>query len=248
MSPSSQQSRPKKQKSLSAWITTSFGPDEATATATAASASLSSSKYKIFCDLDGVLVDFDAGVKKMSGGQSPDDFPTPTMMWSAIGRADRFYANLPWTVDGKALWSVLRKHTPTPDILTGLSRSNKSREEKVAWCTRELGGTRHDDDDDGDDCIDLIINHVDMAGKKSAHELISGRRKNNAPGVVNVITCWSKNKHCESNRNHVLIDDRLSLRDAWEEKGGIFIHHTTTDRTLAMLREKRVLNEKVGNV
>ena len=29
--------------------------------------------YKIFCDLDGVLVDFDAGVKKLFNGRSPGE-------------------------------------------------------------------------------------------------------------------------------------------------------------------------------
>ena len=32
--------------------------------------------YKIFCDLDGVLVDFEAGVKKIFNGQGPG-----TLFW-----------------------------------------------------------------------------------------------------------------------------------------------------------------------
>ncbi|KAL3764748.1 hypothetical protein ACHAW5_011299 [Stephanodiscus triporus] len=224
--------KPKKakaQRSLSAFFGGApKGPsDEATSTS---SSSSSSSAYKIFCDLDGVLVDFEAGVRGLFGGRSPDELPNQSAMWAAIGRADRFYATLPWTEDGRALWHELKKHPTTPDILTGVPRTTKSRSEKYAWCVRELGG----------ETGDLEINHVDMAGKKSAHELVSGRRKDK-DGVVNVITCWSKNKHRESRRNHVLIDDRLSLREAWEEGGGIFIHHTNTERTLIALREKGVL-------
>jgi hypothetical protein len=199
-----QHSKTKTQKSLSAFFVgggTSSKEPTMTSSSTTPSASLSSSEYRIFCDLDGVLVDFDAGVRNISGGRSPDDFPNSSMMWSAISRADRFYANLPWTTDGKALWDVLVTHSPTPYILTGVPRSNKSREEKFAWCKRELA------------CNGLVINHVDLAGKKSTHVLVTGRRKDNKPGVVNVITCWSKNKHYESKRNHVLIDDRLALKD-----------------------------------
>jgi len=238
-----QHSKTKTQKSLSAFFvgggTSSKEPTMTSSTtlSSSSSSSSSSSEYKIYCDLDGVLVDFDAGVRNISGGRSPDDFPNSSMMWSAIGRADRFYANLPWTSDGKALWNVLVTHIPTPNILTGVPMSNKSREEKFAWCKRELAG-------DG-----LVINHVDLAGKKSSHELITGRRKDNTPGVVNVITCWSKNKHYESKRNHVLIDDRLALKDEWEKAGGLFIHHTSTQRTLAMLQEKGVLHvEKSSTV
>lgn len=181
--------------------------------------------HKIFCDLDGVLADFDTGVKRLFNGRSPDELPNSGIMWGAISKADRFYARLPWTPDGKALWEELKYLPNTPCILTGVPRHNKSRADKFAWCQKELG---------------MSVNHVDMAGKKSAHELVGGRRKHKS-GVVNVITCWSKNKHCESKKNHVLIDDRLSLQEAWEERGGIFIHHTNTERTLSMLRNKGVL-------
>ena len=154
-----------------------------------------------------------------------DELPNQGMMWGAIGRVDDFYANLPWTSDGKKLWYKLKTHTTNTDILTGVSRTIKHRAEKFAWCQRELG---------------IIVNHVDMAGKKSAHELVTGKRKNKE-GVANVITCWSRNKHCESKANHILIDDRLSLKEKWEERGGIFVHHTSTDKTLTILREKGIL-------
>jgi len=179
---------------------------------------------------DGVLVDFDAGVKNIFNGRSPEELNSG-MMWAGISKADQFYAKLPWTSDGKSLWSKLKQLPKTPEILTGVPRSNKSRLEKVLWCKKELG---------------MSCNHVDMAGKKSAHELVAGRRKNK-PGVVNVITCWSKNKHYESKENHVLIDDRLSLKEAWEAQGGIFIHHTNSERTLEILQEKGMLDKTVTN-
>ncbi|KAL9186950.1 hypothetical protein ACHAXT_010670 [Thalassiosira profunda] len=194
------------------------------------SAESTTAGYKVFCDLDGVLVDFDAGIKKLFNGRGPDELPNQGMMWGAVSKADAFYATLPWMSDGKALWEEI-KHLPQIDILTGVPRHNASREQKFAWCTRELGTS---------------VNHVDMAGKKMGHELVNGSRRKN--GMVNVITCWSRNKHmeCKSSGTHVLIDDRLSLRDAWEQRGGIFIHHTTTERTLSMLREKGILDGKAN--
>ena len=56
------------QSSLSGFFASSK-PD----TSTTAESSPSKSEYKIFCDLDGVLVDFDAGVKKLFNGRSPGE-------------------------------------------------------------------------------------------------------------------------------------------------------------------------------
>ena len=49
--------------------------------------------------------------------------------------------------------------------------------------------------------------------KKKCSQTFTGRQ-NNKSGVVNIITCWSKNKHCKSKEDLILIDDRLSLREA----------------------------------
>ncbi len=232
----------KSQKTLSGYFgasrstsTTSTLGDTTTTSIAASSAntesSSSSSEYKIFCDLDGVLVDFNAGVKKICNGLTPEELPNKSKMWSAISRADRFYDKLPWTEDGKVLWEELKNHSTTPDILTGVATFKSCAEEKFAWCKRELA---------------IPVNHVDMAGKKSTHELVSGTRQYKV-GIVNVITCWSKNKHYESKANHVLIDDRLSLKHDWEKQGGIFIHHTSTESTISMLRERGVLESRIAD-
>ncbi len=206
---------------------------------------VSSFKYKIFCDLDGVLVDFDSGVKSLFNGRSPDELPVRTM-WGRISSTQNFYANLPWTADGQTLWNELVQLPSPPDILTGVPRNHQSRAEKFAWCQRELISVAAATLDlaNGDAATaSLKVNHVDMAGKKSTHEAVSGRKRK---GYINVITCWSRNKHCESKKNHVLIDDRVSLREAWEEKGGIFVHHTSTERTLEVLRERGILGRANG--
>jgi hypothetical protein len=165
----------KKQKQL-----TGFFRASSALTATTDSDASSSSQYKIFCDLDGVLVDFDQGVRTLLDGKGPDDVP-PSLMWGRIAQCD-FYTHLPWMDDAKSLWNEL-KSLPNVDILTGVPRYKRSKGEKFEWCRRELG---------------VEVNHVDMAGSKSAHQIVSGSRRR---GVVNVITCWSKNKHFESREN-----------------------------------------------
>jgi len=186
------------------------------------SRSSSTAQYKIFCDLDGVLVDFDAGVLKALG-RKPEDMPQ-NALWAGIARTPSFYENLPWMKDGRQLWDAIMHLDP--DILTGVPMARKAREQKAAWCRRELGMATN------------RVNHVDMAGKKKAHEVVSGRRKD---GAINVITCWSSNKHFEGGERTVLIDDRDSLKAAWVAKGGIFVHHTCTTKTLAELQRLGIL-------
>lgn len=53
---------------------------------------------------------------------------------------------------------------------------------------------------------------------------------------VEVITCLSREKHKYSAPGHVLVDDRVGLRAAWEAAGGTFIHHVSAARTIARLK------------
>ncbi|MGE5539526.1 MAG: hypothetical protein ACM30I_12980 [Gemmatimonas sp.] len=56
-------------------------------------------------------------------------------------------------------------------------------------------------------------------------------------GDVPVITCMSRDKPRYAAPGHVLIDDREKARAGWEEKGGIFIHHVSAERTISALTE-----------
>jgi hypothetical protein len=171
---SSPKAKKKKQSSMTGFFARTNPPEEVT-----------DDGYTIFCDLDGVLCDFVAGVKKICNGKGPDELHNKGSMWSRIANTEDFYCNLPWMQDGRALWDAIRHLQP--NILTGVPRSGNARQDKATWCRRELG---------------VEINHVDMAGSKSTHCIVRGRKKKN---VVNVITCWSKNKHLESgHRAYVL--------------------------------------------
>jgi hypothetical protein len=189
--------------------------------------------FSIFCDLDGVLVDFNAGVKRLNKGKGVDVLARK-QMWSSIARAGNFFLNLPWTTDGKVLWNKIVENGYYPSILTGIPFIKGSREQKFSWCEREL---KYAFDSLGKS---VIFNHVDYASPKNGHERKSGsiRRGEN---IVNVITCWSQNKHFESGAQKVLIDDREDIGVKWTEKGGIFIHHITVEGTIAKMVEKGIL-------
>jgi len=98
---------------------------------------------------------------------------------------------------------------------------------------------------------------VNMAGERNEHVIVHGmkyknwkKRKNVSRGnvrVIDVITCWKRNKHMESGRNCVLIDDNEELREDWEKKGGVFVWHRNIEGTLKELRKLGILKKKQGD-
>ena len=102
---------------------------------------MKNTEYKIYCDMDGVLVDFDKGYKELTGedliaGVHRND----TDFWDPINKAGYdFWIKLEWTGDGKRLWKYIEKYVP--EILSAPSRQNDSRVAKHDWVERELPGT-----------------------------------------------------------------------------------------------------------
>ena len=214
---------------------------------------------KVFCDLDGVLVDFEHGIRQLLPSSSSLSSSSPSealpqladleksTMWKSVRQADAFFEHLPWTQEGKALWKAIQHLQP--DILTGVPVHPSSRQEKFRWCVRELVSGAEENGL-------LQLEHVDMACPWThGHRPLNNQHKwNQKPEmkaatikegqhICRVITCWSSNKHYESGPGHILIDDRLSLKEAWERKGGIFIHHQTgnLENTLRQLEEHGLL-------
>lgn len=138
--------------------------------------------FKVYCDMDGVLVDFEKGVYNLlQTGTSNLDKST---MWKNIARFPHWFEQLEWKQDGRRLWQAI-KHLE-PDILTGVPDIQTSCVDKYNWCKREL---QLQD-----------VHHVDMAadGKSCAHESINGNQPRE--DATNVITCWSSNKYRECKR------------------------------------------------
>lgn len=150
---------------------------------------------QIYCDLDGVLVDFAHGIQKIFD-RAPEEIPKPTM-WEGVTSVDSFYENLPWTCDGKQLWRAIQPLSP--DILTGVPCYVNSRREKVNWCRRELlaaSPSRH---------RRFHVHHVDKAAYNghdhvsvNGNEYFRPNTDSDDARIINVITCWAKNKHYES--------------------------------------------------
>ena len=91
--------------------------------------------YKLFVDLDGVLVNFTKGVQKLTG-KNFADWPK-SEMFAAINKDPNFFRNLEWMENGRELWEKLKQYDP--EILTGLPRGKTAAAQKRDWCAEEIG-------------------------------------------------------------------------------------------------------------
>jgi ubiquitin C-terminal hydrolase len=155
---------------------------------------------RIFCDLDGVLADFEGGVLAAIGC-AVGSLPT-AVMWSQLRQVDNFFETLRWTKDGQELWKSILQLCTThsirpPEILSGVPAGDtfgrQTQQQKQRWCADKLG------------------THVRVHTGKSSD-------KCNHSGV-----------------GAILIDDNAELRDAWVQRGGIFIHHQSAQSTIREL-------------
>lgn len=126
-------------------------------------------KYKIFCDMDGVIVDFEKGYEKLPDALELDGtYHSTPEFWDPINKAgSEFWVNLDWTSDGKVLWEYIQESLPT--ILSSPSRRGfGSREGKKLWVERELPGVR----------LILEYSHNKQKYAKPDHILIDDRDSN----------------------------------------------------------------------
>ena len=95
-------------------------------------------QYTIYCDMDGVLVDFDRGYQELTGmtTQQADAIGGDTF-WEPLTKAGaKWWITLNWMSDGKQLWNYIKKYTPI--LLSAPSQQESSRLGKRVWVKREL--------------------------------------------------------------------------------------------------------------
>jgi hypothetical protein len=164
-------------------------------------------KFKIFCDMDGVLVDFEKGVEQLTGGLSFRTFEKSKSSSGKDGTKEIFnlintggsiwWATLPWMKDGKILWNFIKNRKPT--ILTAGSRKycgDISEKGKKDWVLKNLGAN-----------VEVIV--------------VDG-------GV-------DKQRYAQA--NYILIDDYTSNIREWNNAGGIGILHTNSQDTINKLQQ-----------
>ena len=169
------------------------------------------SKYKIYCDMDGVLTDFSGDFIRLAKVLGEDDiFERDDVPNNAAARYEKihgteafwkiveeggvkFWSDMSWNPGAKKLWNYISKLNT--DILTAPSKRvlQNCIKGKKMWCTR-LGSPK--------------------------------------------IHFRSKDKKKEFAReNSILIDDLKSNILDWKSSGGIGILHKNTNQTIAQLKE-----------
>jgi 5'(3')-deoxyribonucleotidase len=104
---------------------------------------------QLFLDMDGVIVDWLQGVRNFFHNEwYPTQWAIPydlfgcdeKLFWQLLDNT-QWWANLPWTEDGKRIWSLVEPFKPC--ILTH-GRVPHSNAGKVEWLHRELPDVVHD--------------------------------------------------------------------------------------------------------
>jgi len=152
--------------------------------------------YKIYCDMDGVLTDFEKRFHQKLNEVGPDYYPIRDIkkvvkpkdfeaifgieeFWNFIDKivGIGFWVGMDWMPQGRELWNFISPYNP--DLLTSPSRDNGSRLGKQLWA------------------------------------------KNNLNPKPKVIMAYSADKQRYANENSILIDDKKSNIKEWIAKGGI---------------------------
>jgi FMN phosphatase YigB (HAD superfamily) len=171
-------------------------------------------KYVIFCDMDGVLVDFDEGYKELTGVTTQHaDSQGKNEFWKLYRDSLKdkdisersYWANLDWMPDGKQLWDYIKEYNPY--VLTAPSVNfDIPFEERYK-----------------------LENNESMQGKTEWVQRLPNMRK--------IYFRSAARKADFAGPNKILIDDRKDTIDSWNANGGIGILHTSTANTIKQLQE-----------
>lgn len=172
-------------------------------------------KYRLYCDMDGVLCDF-KGRFEMLFGKGPREIETEKGMpyfWAMIRNVGaKYWARMPWTPGGKTLWNAIKGYDPA--ILTAPPRKKgdfqsfdpSAMEGKSEWVKTNLG--------DYPVLFKRSKDKKDIAAQDVANGLIP-----------------------------ILIDDREGNISGWEAAGGIGLHHPENGNPSEVIKKLKELYE-----
>ena len=174
-----------------------------------------------YCDLDGVLTDFEKHLMRTVPASLPDDsfwknLPDFSSIDELRAHLDEdwykmtaslpqtFWEYMPWMHEGKSLWKYLESYPRI--VLSTPASSRNSRVGKQLWIQRELGS----------DIPYIIQPHKERYVKQNLC----------VPASI-----------AKSRLMKVLIDDLDKNVDSWIAQGGIGILHKSVETTLNKIHE-----------
>ncbi len=175
------------------------------------------SEYVIYCDMDGVLCDFDLGYRELTGVSTAEaNTKGKTYFWELFrkgaGKNEKsFWSNLPWQPGGRELWKAISPYTP--NILSSPA-------------------------------IDFSL-PPDQQLSPEYNQAIQGKKEWISKNLTNVreeIFVPAVQKATFAAPNHILIDDLEKNITAWEANGGIGILHKNLPDTLKKLETLKLYN------
>ncbi len=93
---------------------------------------------QLFCDMDGVLADFDQHYFDLFGERLGKDGGNPRV-WPNLKKRPDFFVDIPPMADALDLWERIRKYSPI--ILTGIPNKNdvpEATSNKVHWIRKNI--------------------------------------------------------------------------------------------------------------
>ena len=101
-------------------------------------------KYTLYCDMDGVLADFENRFEQYSDGLSTDEYRDEfgiSAFWKLVNdEGVGFWVGIPWMSDGKALFDYIKPNLFS--LLSAPSSENSSRLGKRLWVKNKIPGTK----------------------------------------------------------------------------------------------------------
>ena len=101
-------------------------------------------KYTLYCDMDGVLADFEDRFEQYSDGLTTDEYRDEfgiSAFWKLInGEGVGFWVGIPWMSDGKELFNYIKPNLFS--LLSAPSSENSSRLGKRLWVKNKIPGTK----------------------------------------------------------------------------------------------------------
>ena len=89
---------------------------------------------QLFCDMDGVLADFDQHHKNVFGYRSSTALDN--VLWGKVRKVPHFYLHIPPMKDKDDLWNAIVHLNPI--VLTGVPRIKEAADDKQAWAHTNL--------------------------------------------------------------------------------------------------------------